>query len=1178
MFYPTKTEYNVKMWTDKNKTEQIGVTSDGKDVYLEDGTTVEELLVDDMFTPTVTHETTNFKVGVGDSDISQNIVDGDMVKMTIKGQTYQNILPEPSLRNSMENGKSMQKFNNGYDSVNVVDGVGKSAILKGQTLVNISNRHNATAFKNGKTFDTASATNRSLYLCKTGEASKLGLSPNTKYLVQFEISNLNLDGKSNITLIFSDSTIASGNCLFGQTTQTPISSNGVYRKVLTTTELIDTSSLVVKGGSDEWENSGSTSRTLTVSNIMLIPYQEGMENWDIPYFEGMTSCKMPVLCTTGKNLFDKSKVKYNTTIISGNGQEEANNLYMSSDFISVKPNETYTSNKMGVIFYYDKDKQYVGELNNGGDLPKTFTTPINCKYIRVRCWAQHSEVEKQKEVVESEQLEQGSTATSYEPYKSNILTVNEDVTLRGIGDVKDELDVTTGKLTQRIGEIKLGNFDAISYSSTIFEGYYTAVLGINNKASTSLIMSNLVPTRNFNNSLDCGIYNNPTNIVLFKKGATLEEVKNLVSNLIVQYQLAEKSVKTVDLSSFGNWNKVTLNGSESYSIHNQNSDSYIRFRIPLPSNAKNSNTTSSIDYGNVIWCDSFAMNRNSIDGTTPTYEYCSTGTAIGYDNTPVGYISILKSKLATQDVDGFKQYLQSNPVTVWYQTTTSQANSIKEMLSFANGHIQLSSGADNSLIPSIDYEVPTSNSYHMDLLKTSTVYTMKADSASGTCSLGKYPAIDLLTNKIFSISTGYEGDKLLVVSGSWTNPMIIEGDVTAKTLTYFKGIKSAFEDKGKIEVLLVGKNLFRDNNIMQGTSSSVIGTTWEQVGGLNTPIENQNQTRVKMIKHIEIKPDTWYQLSNNGGLLYSIKQFDKDGIGVVDYAWSESSHKFKSASTAHKLILMFKKSDDVNITPDEVEKANIMIEEGQSITSYEPYKSNDVKIPLLKPSRSILGGVYDEIILDRENNKAKVIQRVGKIILNGGQEYIYESAYQRFYTPLNTLKKQKYYISSLLSDKGEILNHYTGLLDDYTGAIGITGYPDSANNYPNSNWLYFKVKNITTISELKQYLSLNPITVYYELATPIVTEVDIEGFPYIYKDGHIIINSTDITPTIEIGYNINQSQQIKSCNETLIRHEKDIMQLDELISLYVNELYISTKQGLNRDIIFQDLKTLENRE
>ena len=41
---------------------------------------------------------------------------------------------------------------------------------------------------------------------------------------------------------------------------------------------------------------------------------------------------------------------------------------------------------------------------------------------------------------------------TYKEYKSNILTVNEDVTLRSNGNVYDELNLLTGRLTQRIDE------------------------------------------------------------------------------------------------------------------------------------------------------------------------------------------------------------------------------------------------------------------------------------------------------------------------------------------------------------------------------------------------------------------------------------------------------------------------------------------------------------------------------------------------------------------------------------------------------------------------------------------------------------------------------------------------------------------------------------------------------
>ena len=98
-------------------------------VTMENGMDIMSMIRDDVSTPTVTHDATSWRVGQGDGDVSKSIVDSSVAIMTIKGQTYQNILPSPSLRNSMTNGKTMQKLNEGYDSVNTVDGVCKSSIL-----------------------------------------------------------------------------------------------------------------------------------------------------------------------------------------------------------------------------------------------------------------------------------------------------------------------------------------------------------------------------------------------------------------------------------------------------------------------------------------------------------------------------------------------------------------------------------------------------------------------------------------------------------------------------------------------------------------------------------------------------------------------------------------------------------------------------------------------------------------------------------------------------------------------------------------------------------------------------------------------------------------------------------------------------------------------------------------
>ena len=164
------------------------------------------------------------------------------------------------------------------------------------------------------------------------------------------------------------------------------------------------------------------------------------------------------------------------------------------------------------------------------------------------------------------QIEEGSTATSYEPFKSNILTVNEPVELRGIGDVKDELDLLTGELTQRVGEVVLDGTQ--QYSEHInTENYFCVRIPVElypRVGSKEIICDKL-------NRISYGVYFEAmdegvslyegnasyiTNVYLslnknrFNGEVTLNDVINWLSknNLTIQYELAQESIKTVDLS------------------------------------------------------------------------------------------------------------------------------------------------------------------------------------------------------------------------------------------------------------------------------------------------------------------------------------------------------------------------------------------------------------------------------------------------------------------------------------------------------------------------------------------------------------------------------------------------------------------------------------------------------
>ena len=92
------------------------------------------------------------------------------------------------------------------------------------------------------------------------------------------------------------------------------------------------------------------------------------------------------------------------------------------------------------------------------------------------------------------------------------------------------------------------------------------------------------------------------------------------------------------------------------------------------------------------------------------------------------------------------------------------------------------------------------------------------------------------------------------------------------------------------------------------------------------------------------------------------------------------------------------------------------------------------------------------------------------------------------------------------------------------------------------------------INDKKIYLQQNPITVYYELATPIIHEIQLKGYPHVYENGTITLN-TDTPHQTLVSYNVNQEQLINTQNETIIRHDQQIDDLYYYIEMYLEEIY-----------------------
>lgn len=403
----------------------------------------------------------------------------------------------------------------------------KSAILKGQTLVNL-------------------IVDKSDYENKSGDINIniIGntVTANTNYTLLFDI-----DGDTSST--FTYGFLKGSQWLNGFLTTNVGKSKILINTGNTTTD--DTIKLRLR-----------TSQSVVRRLVLL---EGDYTNVDIPYFEGMQSVKMPVLTSVGKNLFN-GEWELGSIHPETGGDVENKNCIRTKDFFVVESNKEYTiSNNKGYTVtsnFYDYAKNLISTSS-----AKTFITPSNSYFVKFRTSPSNFE----NDISIKFQLEQGSVATAYEPHKTNILTVNEEVELRGIGEgsnrVEDELDCLTGKVVERIGEIVLdGGEDEVwtrnislsndNYSTSLFTLNVKGIKReLNNGLSKKCDKFPVNPDYSHSNDIE-GIHQIIDNQIAIRVLKTklsedsAEGFNSWLSNnpLTVQYKLLTESVKTVDLN------------------------------------------------------------------------------------------------------------------------------------------------------------------------------------------------------------------------------------------------------------------------------------------------------------------------------------------------------------------------------------------------------------------------------------------------------------------------------------------------------------------------------------------------------------------------------------------------------------------------------------------------------
>lgn len=300
-----------------------------------------------------------------------------------------------------------------------------------------------------------------------------------------------------------------------------------------------------------------------------------------------------------------------------------------------------------------------------------------------------------------------------------------------------------------------------------------------------------------------------------------------------------------------------------------------------------------------------------------------------------------------------------------------------------------------------------------------------------------------------------------------------------------------------IQVKIVGKNLF-DGIFELGI---INGSTGQNGSSSNVDyIRNKNYISVKELTNYKFSSPNY---TGTSVFVYEYKEDFSYNL-TLNKAIPLSNYLTTNKDTKYIRFRPSIASTDTNI--------KFQLEEGMTATDYETYQENILNIDLQGNKLcSLPDGTKDELII--ENGRAKIIKRVGKIILNGSERWG-QNANQK-------LDNTSYYYTYALDDLAKKNSQIGNLRSNYfinqeTYNIDNEGISLSAA-IPFLR-LRINTSTVSTPEELLTWLAAHNTIVYYELATP--TEIDLGevGMLSTFEGSNNLIINTNLNTTISGSY------------------------------------------------------------
>lgn len=274
------------------------------------------------------------------------------------------------------------------------------------------------------------------------------------------------------------------------------------------------------------------------------------------------------------------------------------------------------------------------------------------------------------------------------------------------------------------------------------------------------------------------------------------------------------------------------------------------------------------------------------------------------------------------------------------------------------------------------------------------------------------------------------------------------------------------------------------------------------------------------------------------------------------------------------------KASDIGVTFGTDNNDTMLTKMKNHMANLKPTLWYELKNPIVTTDIVLPNGVHDEY----NPLTGLYTKRVGYVELDGGERSLNYRVHSNGYLLVNITDIK---MTSLETQPtNNILSNVSvRSVDDVYSNTNITT-TSIALHHQDKSLMVRAINNSTTatnVDEYKQYLSQNPIKVWYELETPITYQLTPYfglPMPYAYKDGYLIMDSAYEGQTLppEIKYKLlaNRTGQITQNNIKLQNHTSKLSNLEAmLVEATLQSMYEREMMAFNLEMVNINLINLE---